>query len=325
MNATGERIVELCGTLRLYGDRLEELRASTSTALSEFAESCASEPLWGGTIGSAHNPSTGAALWYHVLDPLYVELDRLIRSASSSLYDAVFSDERVLAAESSLHRLRAAYEYDKEIAQAHAILAKPDSATQLARLIEKESYWALGPELPQILLGCQNILVAGSGPVPLSALSIAATLKARVTCLEQDPEAFELGKCVIERSDYGQTATCIKADIVDLDTFDDYDAILGVVLLGVDVRGRSDSRKSKIAKHVLDRIRPNVSFVFREPHGLGRLLYPAMNLNTNREIEVTRWVPTVAPEHPYRSALFVAHRIIREPRHAQPGTIPICP
>jgi len=325
VNATCERIVELCEILGSYADRLEALRSSASTGISNFAEDRAGASLWGGTVGAPHNTPEGTPRWYHALDPLYVELDRLIRSASPCVHDGVFSDERVLAVESSLHRLRAAYEYDKEIAQAQAVLARVDSVTHLARLIEHESYWALGPELRQILFGCEEILVAGSGPLPLSALSIAAALNARVTCLEHDPQAFELGKCLIERSGHSDSVTCMEADIVDLDALDDFDAILGVVLLGVDVRGRCDSRKSDIARHVLARIRPDAKFIFREPHGLGRLLYPAMDLNANREIDVTRWVPTVAPEHPYRSALVVARRLDREPRHAQPGTVRVYP
>ena len=323
MNVSVERIVELCEILGSYAERLEELRCSPSEANAEIAGSSASESLWGGTVGAARGAPKGPRRWYHALNPHYEELDRIIRAASRSLYDRVFSDARVLAVESSLHRLRAAYEHDKEVAQAQAILDTGDGCSRLAHLVEQESYWALGPELRRALFGSRDILVAGSGPLPLSALSIASALDARVTCIEQDSEGFGVGKRLIEASGHGYAVSSIEADIVDLQRLDGYDAILGVVLLGVDVRDQCDSRKSDIVEHVLDRIRPGASFIFREPHGLGRLLYPPVELNATSEIEVARWAPSVGPEHPYRSALVVARRLGPEPRHAHRSTLRI--
>ena len=281
-----------------------------------MAGDTAGEYLWGGSVGAGRGAPEGPLSWYHALEPHYEELDRIIRGASGSLCDRVFSHTRVLAVLFSLHRLRAAFEYDKEVVQARAILGNGDGRSRLMHLVEQESYWALGPELRRALSGNRDILVAGSGPLPLSALSIASTLGARVTCVERDPEGFRLGKRLIEASGHAHSVSCIEADIIDLQRLDLYDAILGVVLLGVDVGDRYVSRKSNIVEHVLARIRPGASFIFREPHGLGRLLYPSVELNATSEIEVARWTPSVGKKHPYRSALVVARRLDPESRHA---------
>ena len=316
MNATVHRIIELCEILGSYAERLQDLRYSPSDARSEVAWDSAGECLWGGTIGASRGAPEAPLDWYHALGPHYEELDRIIRDASGSLCDRVLSHARVLAVMSRMHRLRAAYEYHKEMAQAQAILGNGDDSSRLMHLLERESYWALGPELRRALSGSRDVLVAGSGPLPLSALSIASALGARVTCVEREPEGFRIGKRLIEASGHGHVVSSIEADIVDLQRLDRYDAILGVVLLGVDVGNQYVSRKSDIVEHVLARIRPGASFILREPHGLGRLLYPSVELHATSEIKVARWLPGVGKEHPYRSALVIARRFDPESRHA---------
>lgn len=317
MSTTLHRIRELCGVLASYAERLDHVRAraATKTHSASKAES-STESLWGGTVGAGPGARNGASRWYHAVEPHYRELDGLIRMAPRALYERVFSDSRVLAIEPELHRLRAAYEHDKELVQARAILEGRDGRARLARIVEQESYWALGPELRRVLSDSRDILVAGSGPLPLTALVIASALGVRVTCVERDTEAFALGRRLIEISGYHNAIGSIEADIVDLGQLDGYDAILGVVLLGVDTQDGQRNRKSEIVEHVMACMRPGATLILRDPHGLGRLLYPPVHLNASSDFEVVRWVPEVGSDQPYRSSLVVARRFGPEHRHA---------
>ena len=254
-------------------------------------------------------PRERARASYNAMEPLYQELEYYIQAATPDLIGRVLSDPRVVGAEPGLHRLRATYEYGKEVAQARFMLDGPPGPARLGRFLDDGSHWALGSELRAALYSRRHVLVAGSGPLPLTAFCIASELGVQVTIVECDAEAFELGRRVIEHLGYGGTIAAIEADLVDLKHLDRFEAIVGAVLLGVDGRDGRPNRKSEIVGHVLARMGPDASLILRDPHGLGRLLYPPLNLTASNHIEVTRHVPETGPDIPYRSALIVArHR-----------------
>jgi nicotianamine synthase len=175
------------------------------------------------------------------------------------------------------------------------------------------------------LSGRRHVLIAGSGPLPLTALGIASEPGVLVTVVERDAEAFELGRRVIEHSGYGDTIAGIEADLVHLEHLDTYDAIVGTVLLGVGGRNGRRNRKSEVVEHLLARMRSDASLILRDPHGLGRLLYPPLILTASNDIEVTRHVPETGPDVPYRSALVVARRRGLELRDANPSALRVHP
>jgi hypothetical protein len=80
------------------------------------------------------------------------------------------------------------------------------------------------------------------------------------------------------------------------------------VLLGVSTGGQQESTKATIAHHIIDRMSPGMRMVLRDPHGLGKLLYPSVDLASSAQVDVTRHVPRIGPSHPYRSGLVVAER-----------------
>ena len=176
------------------------------------------------------------------------------------------------------------------------------------RTIEHETYWALGEELRAALADCRRILLAGSGPLPLTALCIGIALDVQVTCVERDSECHILGRQLITMAGQEDHFRCINADILDVTDFGGYDAIVGVVLLGVGTNTNEASTKATIARHILDHMPTGARMVLRDPHGLGKLLYPSVNLREDSDISVTRHVPEVGPDKPYRSGLVVAER-----------------
>lgn len=302
------RILELCTALGACAQTMDASRAAHPVGAATPAGTDGDAPLWGGTVGTGALNINGASYWFDDIEPVYGELDELIRYATTELHESVLSDERVRALAPANHRVRAAYERDKELIQARNLVRAGDGRARLQRTIEHETYWALGEELRSALDGSRRIMVVGSGPLPLTALCIGSTLDVRVTCVERDAECHDLGRQLIAMSGLEERFESINADILDLTEFEGYDAIVGVVLLGVSTGGQQESTKATIAHHIIDRMSSGMRMVLRDPHGLGKLLYPSVDLAPRADVAVTRHVPKIGPSHPYRSGLVVAER-----------------
>lgn len=302
------RILALCTTLGACAQTMDASRAAHPVGATTQPGADGDGPLWGGTVGAGASKVNGASYWFDDIEPVYSELDELIRYATAQLHESILSDDRVRALAPANHRVRAAYERDKELIQARNLVQAADGRARLQRTIEHETYWALGQELRDAIDGSRRIMVVGSGPLPLTALCIGATLDVRVTCVERDAECHDLARQLITMSGLDEKFESINADILDLTEFDGYDAIVGVVLLGVSTGGQQESTKATIAHHIIDRMSPGMRMVLRDPHGLGKLLYPSVDLASSAHVDVTRHVPRIGPSHPYRSGLVVAER-----------------
>ena len=302
------RILELSAGLADSAKNMDALRADHPVEPATGMDADGDTPLWGGTVGTRESRINGASYWFDDIEPVYAELDQLIRYAPIALHESVFADRRMRGLAADNHRVRAAYERDKELIQARNLVRADDGRKRLKRIMEHETYWALGEELRKALDGSRRILVAGSGPLPLTALCIGDALDVHVTCVERDTECHMLGRQLITMSGQEDHFECINADILDLTDFDGYDAIVGVVLLGVGTNSNEASTKATIAHHIIGHMSAGARMVLRDPHGLGKLLYPSVDLDEDAHISVTRHVPKVGPDHPYRSGLVVAER-----------------
>lgn len=289
-----DRILDLCESLTGYVDMRREL------TLDE-----AGEPFWGGVIGVDGGDSIQ---WYEPIEALYRELDFFIRTASPLQCERVLHSKRFLTIENDLHLLRAAYENDKELVQARSIIQNRSRAgrSQIDNLLIQELYWALPSDLRGVLLDKQHILVAGSGPLPITGINIASCVGTRVTCLERDPKAFFIGEQIIRLA--GHIFDSVNYDIMDLDNFDQYDAIVGVVLLGV-CPNTQRNYKVEVIQHLLTNVQRGTTIALRVPHGLGHLLYPSVDLDAMEGFEITRYVPEAGLNNSYRSALIIAEKL----------------
>ncbi len=294
MSDPAHRIVALCGALSTYADR--------QAALS----------------------GDGTAL-FDAVDPLYREFEAVMSEVSPPAAERLLTDPALRATEGALHRLRAAYEFDKEGARARDILESREPSVRLAAYMRQEAHWALGPELRDALRDCRDVLVAGSGALPLTAIAIAAELPTKVTALERDADAFALGMRLIETAGFGGKIGGIRIDILALEDLSRYDAVVGAVLLGVERHGDPRRSKAEIVEGLLARLRPGARLILREPHGLGRLLYPPAGLGARDDIAVTRHHPSVGRDVPYRSGVIVARRLEPEACHAEPSALPVHP
>lgn len=316
MSDSVDRILELCTVIDACAANMDVLRAAHPVGTSMESDSDGDAPLWGGTVGVEASKVNGTSYWFDDIEPVYGELDEIIRYASADLHARVLGDERIRALAPAIHRVRAAYERDKEIIQARSLARADDGTDRLKRTIEEERYWALGDELRAALGDTRRILVAGSGPLPLTALCIGAELDVQVTCVERDTECHALGQRLIAMSGRGEHFESINADILDMTAFDDYDAIVGVVLLGVATEVDEASSKATIAQHIVAHMPPGGRLVLRDPHGLGKLLYPSVDLGDSGDVHVNHLVPQVGPTQPYRSGLVVVERLAQDAGHA---------
>ena len=182
MSDAFDRILALATVLADSAKNLDELRAAHPIdPATDTGAGDGDAPLWGGTVGAQESKVNGASFWFNDIEPLYAELDQLIRYAPVALRKGIFSDAQVGALVADNHRIRAAYERDKELIQARNLVRADDGRTRLKKTIEHETYWALGEELRTALADSRRILVAGSGPLPITALCIGATLDVHVT------------------------------------------------------------------------------------------------------------------------------------------------
>ena len=310
------RIRELCATLGACADNLDNLRAEHPVSRVADPGSDDAATLWGGTVGATASKVNGVGFWFDDIEPIYAELDELIRYAPSELCRSVLADDGIQSLAPGIHRVRAAYERDKELVEARNLVQAANVKARLERIIAEESYWAMNQELRAALDGMRHVLVAGSGPLPLTALCIGASLDVRVSCIERDTECHVLGQRLIALSGLADKVECMNVDLLDMTDFDAYDAIVGVVLLGVGIDGQQASSKAAIARHIITHMTPGTRMVLRDPHGLGRLLYPSVALEPSEAVEVTRVVPEVGPTRPYRSGLVIAERRLPDSGHA---------
>lgn len=314
MSTATEQICDLCRHLSRHAALIGAFSNRRPEQDHEAGvRALADQSLWGGTIGGRSEAQDGALPWYRSVEELYGRLDRLIRLSSPSLCEAIFGNPELRGMLPDLHRLRAAYEYEKELHLAQAILQQPDSAARLAGLLKKEIYWTLWPALRRALQGRENLLVIGCGPLPLTALTIAAELGIRVTCVERQRLGHALACEMIAIAGLGQSLRCIETDAVELTGLDAYDAIMPATLLGVPMEGEGSFGKQEGIAYIVAQMTEDTRLIIRDPHDLGRLLYPPVDLRALPGLEVERLVAPSGPAQPYRLSVIVGrHRGARQ-------------
>jgi len=296
MSEDFEKITELCGALAFYANRLDGLRNSAATGCGEINGST--------YLVDAAGANT-ITPWYRLVEPIYAELDAHVRGGTGDLCDRVFGDTLIQDIEARLHRLRACYELDKEILEAKAILDGANPGEALTRMTARQSYWTLTPDVRRVLAGCRNVAVIGSGPLPLTALAVAEDLGCRVTCIERDPSAFDLGTRLIAMTRHRDLIETVCADVDDMAVMTDFDAVFASVLLGVSVDAVDHSGKSEIVSRLMARAGAGTPLILRDPYGLGRLFYPPMDMSRVPALEIARLDPETGPDLPYRSSFLV--------------------
>ena len=310
LSAQHQRIRELCAVLAETALQLDHQRRSSPRESIRVGSSAPRlESFWGSAAPQCNDDASPQRLfWYHAIEPAFEELEQLVRVAPPPLCEAVLADPTIATKLPMLHQVRAAYEYDKEMVLAQAIVEASAGSSYLTRLLEQEAFWAFSPELRRALHGCRRIVVAGSGPLPLTALSIAQVLGVSVTTVECDETAFDVGRNVIALAGCSDHINCILAYIEDLENLDRFDAVVGAVLLGVDMGADRRHHRAALAQQVIRALLPGAKLIVREPHGLGQLFHPHLDLQTGDRFEAEMMLPRRSLSTPYRSGIAVLRR-----------------
>jgi hypothetical protein len=246
--------------------------------------------------------------WYTEIEPYYSHLNTLIQY-EPNLHETVLNHPRFLRMEQALHTIRSAYEQDNEMNTATIILKEDkdeirDGWKEVRRIINEESYWAFSPEIEQALRGKKNVMIAGSGPLPSTGLSIAINLGMNVTCVNIDPETHSVSKKIMQLW-AAEFITSHLQDVGTMDNLDQYDAIVATVQLGVDQHNRLD-----VIQHLINNLGSDSTLVVREPTGYGRLFYPCLGSDFYdlSGLVFSKVFPRTGPGQPYRSGLWSASK-----------------
>ena len=292
-----DQIIEITNTIAFYAKRLTLIRGRGVTK----------EVLTRTYLSSGSNETAYQTIspWYQILEPIYGEIESLIQYADRDDTARILADDRIKSQLKHLHQIRAAYEFDKEIDAAKTILGLEDPAQHLAEIIDHQSYWILTEPVLKALKGAKNVAVIGSGPLPLTALSVAEQTDALVTCFEIDKDAFDLGNKIIALSPQKQNITCLDQLAEGGDAFEKFDAVISAVLLGVDLDSPNHIPKSDTLNAFLSAVPNKAPIILRDPFRLGSLFYPAAQTDQLSNVDVNRFDPSAAIGEPYRSSFLI--------------------
>ncbi|MEO1067000.1 MAG: nicotianamine synthase family protein [Pseudomonadota bacterium] len=291
-------IKQVCSVVAFHADRLDLLRFDTSDADARARSYLAAE--------GPHSAYRAISPWYLLVEALYAELETLMQRADDATSHAILQDPSILALLPQLHRIRAAYEFDKELAEARSLLQADHPGRALADLTHHQRYWTLPDPVARALQGAKHIAVVGSGPLPLTALAIADHLDCSITCFERDETAFNIGNDVLALSPLSEKITCLKKGTTSHDSFGEFDAIFTAVLMGVSLdQQEAHWPKSKSIEAFFSTARPNMKVIMRDPFRLGQLFYPAASTSAINGITVQRFNPEAGPGIPYRSSFLI--------------------
>ena len=292
-----QRIMEISNVITFYAKRLTLMRGRDETK-EVLSRSYLSS-------GSAKKAYQTVSPWYQILEPIYVELEGLMQQADNDDTARILADDQIKSQLEHLHQIRAAYEFDKEIDAAKSILSLEDPTQHLADILDHQSYWILTEPVLKALKGTKNVAVIGSGPLPLTALSVAEKTDATVTCFETDKDAFDLGNDIIAHSPQKQNITCLNQLAEGGEVFEKFDAVISAVLLGVDLDSPNHIPKSETLNAFLNAMPSNAPVILRDPFRLGSLFYPAAQTDQLSNIDVNRFDPLAAIGEPYRSSFLI--------------------
>ncbi len=291
MPAVGEKDVLTCcdGLLRAagLGAMIEEAR------LDRFGESL---------TALRRQPN-----WYEQFDALYAQLEDYAAWTSPALCSAVLSDPDLARRLPELYALRAAYEADLEWDKAAQAVAGPNPRAAIRDQVDHKIE-SLPAAFYEALGSKRSILMAGSGPLPTTAMALADRLELPIVCLDQDHRANRLGEAYASAGGYSESVSFVTAELAECDDADRFDAIVGAFLIGVGTVPAPASARSDVVKTLLARIAADATVVLRTPQALGALVYPPIKLAASDAVRQSLYPVIPGARQPYDSTFAILKR-----------------
>lgn len=245
--------------------------------------------------------------WYQQFDAPYALLEDYAAWTSPALCGAVLSDPDLVRRLPELYALRAAYEADLEWDKAAQAVAGPNPRSVIRDQVDHKIA-SLPEAFFEALASKRSILMAGSGPLPTTAMALADRLELPIVCLDQDGRANRLGQAYASAGGYSDRISFITADLAEFDDAGRFDAIVGAFLIGVGTAPAPASARSDVVRTLLSRIATNATVLLRTPQGLGALVYPPLRFAAADAVRQSLYPAMPGARQPYDSTFAILQR-----------------
>lgn len=172
---------------------------------------------------------------------------------------------------------RAQYEYERELDLALEMLEKKSVDIDYETKEWYEKTLSFECEILKAFK-LKRILMIGTGPFPISAVSYMEKLGVEVDGVEKDRLACKISEQVALL--YNRKFLVMHEDAFNLTDFSGYDCIIvGLVV------GPTDEEKKMIVKHFLKHAPDDILLVFRTAWGKGKKIYPSVEIAGYNEFQ----------------------------------------
>jgi Nicotianamine synthase protein len=213
------------------------------------------------------------------VNALFQELVQACVDADDRVAPSVLADARVRRLRPDLLRLCSQGESLLEQAWAHLVLEAADPRAELGRFTYLENYRQLSRLEVHTLAGAGHVsrpggrvCFLGGGPLPLSALLMHRELGAVVDVVDNDPQAADLARRLLNRLAPGPGVRVVQADARSAEDMARLLAGCDVVVVAALV-GHTRCQKREVLRAVGHALDPGAHMVVRSAHGLRSLLY----------------------------------------------------
>jgi nicotianamine synthase len=216
------------------------------------------------------------------VNALFQELVRVCVRADHRAAPPVLADARIRRLRPGLLRLCSQGESLLEQAWARGVLAAADPWAELGRFTYLENYRQLSRLEVHALAGAGHVprpggrvCFLGGGPLPLSALLMHRELGAAVDVVDNQPEAADLARRLLDRLAPAAGLRVAQADATCAEDMAQILAGCDVVVMAALV-GHTRGQKRAVLRAVGRALEPGAYLLVRSAHGLRSLLYAAV-------------------------------------------------
>ena len=231
------------------------------------------------------------------VNALFQDLVQVCVHADDRAAPPVLADARIRRLRPDLLRLCSQGESLLEQAWAHRVLEAADPWAELSRFPYLENYRQLSRLELHTLRGAGHVprpggrvCFLGGGPLPVSALLVHRELGAAVDVVDNEPQAANLARRLLNRLEPGPDLRVAQADATSAGDMAQLLAGCDVVVMAALV-GHTQEQKRAVLRTVGRTLDPGAYLVVRTAHGLRSLLYAAVE--PGEVAEAARCVPQV--------------------------------
>lgn len=246
--------------------------------------------------------------WYLPFERLYASLEDHAALTAPSLCEAVLSNPAIKLRLPALYALRASYEADLEWDRARRTIEDAQAPDLIRRQVDHKLR-SLPASFYEVLESKTRILMAGSGPLPTTAMALVEVFGRPVVCLDRDARANRVGAAYVRAGGYGDKIDFVTAELGAFDRLAGFDALVGAFLLGVGTELQPVSAKTQVMRSLMSRVDTGAAVVLRTPQGLGALIYPPLVFEATDPVQLQFHPQAPCRRQPYDSTFAVLRRL----------------